>query len=61
MAHFTALAKCVSSYLDAKRGPAQADDWAVALRDHALPFERARGDCGMRMPKFHFCRHLPRQ
>eukprot|EP00959_Pyramimonas_sp_CCMP1952_P128680 2691204-Pyramimonas_sp.AAC.1 len=45
MASFTALAQCVSLYLEAKRGPAQADDWAVALRDHALLFERAHGGC----------------
>ena len=61
LASFTALAKCVSLYLEAKRRPDVADAWAVALRDHAMLFERAYGDCCMYIPKFHFCRHLPRQ
>eukprot|EP00959_Pyramimonas_sp_CCMP1952_P082298 1719535-Pyramimonas_sp.AAC.1 len=61
LASFTALAQCVSLQLEAKRGPAQADDWAAAARDHALLFERAHGDCNLYIPKFHFCRRLPRQ
>ncbi|CAK0846780.1 unnamed protein product [Prorocentrum cordatum] len=61
LASFAALAKSIFLYLLAKRGAAVADAWTVALRDHAVAFESAHGDCGMHTPKFHFCRHLPRQ
>ncbi|CAK0822291.1 unnamed protein product, partial [Prorocentrum cordatum] len=61
LASLAALAKSISLYLLAKRGAALADAWAVAPRDHAVAFESACGDCGVHIPKFHLCRHLPRQ